>query len=160
MIWIVLLIFVVPVFLFFRGMGRANGWIYDFLQEFFNESLQGHRHQRSFARLFALLGSIVVVVAIIALILMLTWVYESYDGWYIIAMYVQILAIFPIFREKKSPGGNRAHEKIILKGQALSKLNRPTFAISIARKNTPTMITRIVILNNFRRTICMILVYI
>ena len=56
----------------FRGMRNANGWIYDTLNEFFNETLQGHRHQRSFSRVLALLGSVLVMVAIIALVLIFT----------------------------------------------------------------------------------------
>ena len=70
---LVLLLVGLPIYLFFRWSGRANGWIYDTLNEFFRESLQGHRHQNSLARVFALLGSIILVVIIIALILMLTW---------------------------------------------------------------------------------------
>lgn len=72
MFWIVLLLVVVPVVLFFRGLGRANGWIYDTFNEFFRESLSGHRHQGSLSRVLALLGSVLVVVAIIALILIFT----------------------------------------------------------------------------------------
>ncbi|MBR2704912.1 MAG: hypothetical protein IKE91_05525 [Clostridia bacterium] len=73
MFWVILiLIVVVPVVLVFRGMGRANGWIYDFLQEFFYESLDGHPHRGSFSRLLALVGSVVVVLVVIGLIVLFT----------------------------------------------------------------------------------------
>ena len=72
MIWIVLLLVVVPAILFFRGLGRANGWIYDTFNEFFRESLRGHTHRGSLSRVLALLSSVLVVIAIIALILFLT----------------------------------------------------------------------------------------
>ena len=72
MFWIVLLLVVVPAILFFRGLGRANGWIYDTFNEFFRESLSGHRHQGSLSRVLALLSSVLVVVVIVALILFFT----------------------------------------------------------------------------------------
>ena len=74
MFWVILiLIVVVPIILVARGVGRANGWIYDTFTEFYREALRGRtRYPRTLTRVLAMLSSVVVVVIIIALIMMLT----------------------------------------------------------------------------------------
>ena len=69
MIWIVLILVVIPAVLIFRGMGRANSWIYDTFNELFRETLKGHPHQSSLSRVLALLSSVLAMGAVIALIL-------------------------------------------------------------------------------------------
>jgi len=72
MIWIFLIIFVLPAALIIRAMGRANGWLYETLRLFFNESLEGTRHQGSMSRLLAGIGAIILGILGFLLIL---WIF-------------------------------------------------------------------------------------
>lgn len=65
---LVVILVILPAYLVIRWSGKANGWIYETLREFFNEALQGHKFQNTLSRVLALIGSIVVVVLIIILI--------------------------------------------------------------------------------------------